>query len=232
MLKSNNIKTDKLIPNKPNKINERPPSVNTSRSTNKEKEKPQKAAASKEKNILSNLFLTSSKNNLAKTNREKNQKHVKLMDNSLDNKDAMDFIDLIQEQGNNNNLKNVNNNNNNFNRENKTENSDLHKHFSSMPEAEPIKITPNIAEINNLLANSQQALSFQKNLLENFSELNKKLCVSEFEIQKLTGKLDSEEFAGFSDKYSASLDKVIEKLKNHSEEMENIKCKFNFIFIF
>lgn len=228
MPRSNN-KTDKLNPNKPNKANERPPSVNTNRSIKKENEKPQKAAASKEKNILSKLLLTSNKNNLTQSNKEKNQKQVKLMDNSIDNKDAMDFIDLVQEQGNKFNLKNINNNNNsNFAKENKYENEDLHKHSSTMSEAEAIKITPNIAEINNLFADSQQALSLQKNLLENFSELNKKLCASEFEIQKLTGKIDSEEFASFSDKYAKSLDIVIEKLKNHSEEMENIKCKLNF----
>jgi hypothetical protein len=243
MPRSNNKTDIAIITNKLNKSSERPPLLNAnSRNKEKVKEKKDNREESKEKNILlGNLFLgglnknTAAKSDIEKSSSLKNKKNlkqekigkpIKQIDNSLDNdnKDALEFIDLMQEQGNNNN---------NNNKEKKIENADLHNHLSI---AGGFKITPNITQINNLIANSQQALNQQKNLLQSFSEMNKKLCASEFEVQKLTGKLDSEEFAGFSDKYSASLDKVIEKLKNHSEEMENIKCTyiklFNFLFLF
>lgn len=209
MPKSNN-KTDKAIPNKPIKASERRPSTNSSlrKDTNQ-------SAVSKEKILLSNL-IPSNKNNSIK-----NQKQMKIIDNSLDNEDAKDLIDSIQVIANENNYNNLVKNIVNNIQKNKTENADSHDHLS----INEVKITPNINAINNLIADSQQALSQQKILLENFSELNKKLSASEFEVQKLTGKLDNKEFAGFSYKYSECLDKVIEKLKKHSEEKENIKCK-------
>lgn len=202
-----NNKTENSIPNKSNKTSERRPSVNSS--TRKD---VNKSANSKDKNQQTNLKLDKENNNSFKK-QEKDQKQIKIIDNSLDNADAMDLIDIIQNKTNENNNRDITNENIKNN------------NFQNRLQKAEIKITPNINEINNLIADSQQALNQQKNLLENISELNKKLSASEFEVQKMTGKLDSEEFSSFSDKYSESLDKVIVKLKNHSEEMENIKCK-------
>lgn len=227
MPKTNN-KQDQSLINKQLNNSKRPTSVNSNTRENKIEPAPKK-----QKNLFSNLAETirkkktssdKEKSDAAKNKNPQNQNVVKIIDNSLDHKDDIDFINSIGEQGNMIDV-NLNNHFNNFknNNDNKNLNGDLHFHLPLTPE---IKVTPNITEINNLIANSQQALQEQKNILGNLSELNKKFSASETEIQKLTEKLNSEESLGFSDKYGEGLDKVIDKLKNHSEEMENIKCKF------
>lgn len=88
-------------------------------------------------------------------------------------------------------------------------------------------ITPSVNGINKILNNSEEILNEQRKILEKFSEVNAKLSNSEFDLQRLSSKLENDDLSLFNDKYSHCLEQVIDKLKSHNEELEGIKCKFN-----
>ena len=179
-------------------------------------EKPKKntrppSTIKSEKKKLYTVSKSNSKNIIKKSDSTRNLKSIdknksmKTLESNLE-KDDIDFVELLPEKYSVRNEK-VNNS---------------FKNETKIPE---IKITPNISMINKLINNSNDIVNEQKNILENFSEVNKKLTSSEYDIQRLTSKLENDEFSHFAGKYSNCLNQVLENLKTHSEEVENIKCK-------
>jgi hypothetical protein len=92
-----------------------------------------------------------------------------------------------------------------------------------------VKITKNVDTISRLINNSNDILAQQTSLLEKCEELTKKVTSSDFEIDRLLTKNESDDFPHFLDKYSNKLGSVLSKLKSHTEEVEEIKCK-GFLF--
>lgn len=218
---------------KPQK-NPRPPSVNL-----KKDKKPKSAVGNNSQ--ISSKTKTADKRSTTPLKTEKSsvkdnskiskkEKSVKINSSINTNNDKEDsaFIELIQEKANsiiepkydNYNSNNIigKNLNNSFKR---SENSESKLNLNYSPE---IKITPNINTINKLINSSQEALNEQKNILDNITQLNKRLKSSEFDMQQNMDSAENNDFNNFTDKYLGSLHEVIEKLKIHSEEMENIKC--------
>jgi len=87
-----------------------------------------------------------------------------------------------------------------------------------------IKTTPNINALNKIVNNSQDIINEQRKVLENISDLNRKLAASEMEVQRHMNKNENDDFNNFSTKYLDNLQYVIEKLKVHSEEMDKMRC--------
>jgi hypothetical protein len=81
-----------------------------------------------------------------------------------------------------------------------------------------------------LINNSNDILSEQNSLLEKFQEITKKVTSSDFEIERLFNKNENDEFSIFLEKYGVKLNSIMQKLKVHTEEVEEMKCKlFNLI---
>ena len=99
--------------------------------------------------------------------------------------------------------------------------------FSNTNRNEGNFITPNVNGVNKIINNSEEILNEQRKILEKFSEVNAKLSNSEFDLQRLSSKLENDDLSLFNDKYSHCLEQVIDKLKSHNEELEGIKCNFN-----
>lgn len=151
----------------------------------------------------------------------KKEKSIKINSsvNTINEKEDVSLIDLIQEKGNSIvESKKERNFNQSFK---KHENFDAKVNFNYASE---VKITPNITTINKLINNSQDVLNEQRNILDNITELNKKLVSSELELQQHANKAENDDFNNQTDKFLCNVNDVIEKLKSHSEEMENIKC--------
>jgi hypothetical protein len=90
---------------------------------------------------------------------------------------------------------------------------------------EPIHLTTNIDIINKLITNAQQISDEQEGLLYKFSEITKKVTSNDYEIERLLNKNENEDFSNFIEKYTNNLSDILLKLRNHTEEAENIKCK-------
>lgn len=210
------------------KNNIRPPSVVIK--NNKQKDNKLDEKSNKLKPIAK--LIEGPQNNNRNKSKEKtsNLKTIKVpknIDNTMDNNEDIDLLNLIQEKNKNNinisqkkenldeSIKNIRNQNN-FNNDCEKESIKI------VPE---VKMTPNISAINKLIDSSSNILNDQKKILENFADFGKRLSVSESEVQKLTNKIENDEFSQFVQKYSGCLDEVLEVLKNHNEEVENIKCK-------
>ncbi len=151
----------------------------------------------------------------------KKEKSVKINAsvNTLNDKEDVSLIDFIQDKGNSIiEAKNDKNFNNSFKKKENLEAKVNLSYYTS-----EIKITPNIATINKLINKSQDVVSEQKNILDNITELNKRLVSSEFDLQRQLNKAENDDFNNISDQYLSNLHDVIEKLKTHSEEMENLK---------
>lgn len=89
----------------------------------------------------------------------------------------------------------------------------------------PADTSRNIDVINRLINNSQEILSQQNTLLDKYEDLSKKVTSSDYEIDRLLNKNENDEFNNFLEKYSGNLSHIMQKLKSHTEEVENIKCK-------
>lgn len=103
----------------------------------------------------------------------------------------------------------------------KSENKDNYKPISPSE----VKITKNVDTISRLINNSNDILAQQNSLLEKCEELTKKVTSSDFEIDRLLTKNESDDFPHFLDKYSSKLGGVLNKLRSHTDEVEEIKCK-------
>ncbi len=88
-----------------------------------------------------------------------------------------------------------------------------------------VKITKNIDTINRLIGKSSDILSEQNSLLEKYGEITKKVTSSDFEIERLLNKSENDDFNIFVEKYGSNLNSLLQRLKLHSEEVEEIKCK-------
>jgi hypothetical protein len=166
---------------------------------------------------------TKQRENELKSNNNNNDRIKNIHFNNLKNKDlnlnledSIEHIDLVKSIPENNNI-----NNNIFYNDNQ---NDLSRN-------EIVNITPNINGINRVLNNSEEIINEQRKILEKFSEVNSKLANSEFDVQRLSSKLENDDLSLFNDKYSDCLRQVIAKLKSHNEELEEIKCKNLYIKI-
>ena len=214
--------------------NPRPPSANL------KKDKKPKASLQNNSEISSiakapekiSTFQIKTEKSLVKDNskRSKIEKSIKInASRNMDEKEDVSLIDLIQEKGNNI-IESKNDNNNNYNNYKKIDQSfkknENYDAKININYASEIKITPYITLINNLINSSQDTLIEQTNILDNLNELNKRFVSSELEFQRQTNKAENDDFNNFTDKYLGILNEVIERLKCHSEEMENIKSKY------
>lgn len=216
-----------------NKQNSRPPSA-TSKNT-----KQQENKKTKPKTNINDSAKTPKKTISKSKEKSTNLKTLKIpksMDNTLDNKEDMGLLNITQDKVHNKNDININTtiNNNKSSRENfdqsfRNINLNNQTHISNIDDIHPIKIpeiimTPNISAINKLLDSSQHILTEQKNIMENFSQLNKNIAETQYEVERLGKKVETEDFSQFINKYSDCLYGVINKLNLHDEELENIKC--------
>jgi hypothetical protein len=90
-----------------------------------------------------------------------------------------------------------------------------------------VKITKNVDTISRLINNSNDILAQQSSLLEKCEELTKKVTSSDYEVERQLGKNENDDFPHFLDKYSSKLGTVLSKIRSHTEEVEEIKCKGN-----
>jgi hypothetical protein len=88
-----------------------------------------------------------------------------------------------------------------------------------------VKISKNVDTISRLINNSNDILAEQNSILEKYQEITKKITSSDFEIERLLSKNQNDEFQIFLEKYGTKLNQIMQKLKIHEEEMEEIKCK-------
>jgi hypothetical protein len=219
--------------NKPQK-NLRPPSANLKKDKKPKaslQNNPEISSKAKASEKISTTPIKTEKSSVKdNSKRSKKEKSIKINASSnMDEKEDVSLIDLIQEKGNsiieskNDNINNYNNYKNINQSFKKNENYNAKINFNYASE---IKITPYITTINKLINSSQEALKEQTNILDNLNELNKRFVSSELEFQKQTNKAENDDFNNFTDKYLGILNEVIERLKCHSEEMENIKSKY------
>lgn len=138
-----------------------------------------------------------------------NPNSLKNKDLNINSEDSVEHIELIKSI--------PDNNINNFFNE--------HQGQNDFSRNEAVNITPNINGINRVLNNSEEILNEQRKILEKFSEVNSRLANSEFDVQRLSSKLENDDLSLFNDKYADCLRQVIVKLKGHNEELEEIKCK-------
>lgn len=213
--KSNSTKSQK---------NPRPPSANTKKDKKPKTPSQQNSETlpkTKTTNRRSVTPLKSEKgsvNNYSKISKKEKSVKINASVNTIDEKEDVALIDLIQEKGNSiMEAKNDKNFNQSF-KKNVDFEAKNNIHFAS-----EIKITPNINMINKLINSSHEVLNEQRNILDNVTELNKRLVSSELELQREVNKTENNDFNNFSEKYLSHLNEVVEKLKDHSEEMENIK---------
>jgi hypothetical protein len=89
---------------------------------------------------------------------------------------------------------------------------------------EPICLTSNIEVINKLITNTQQIANEQDSLIERFSDITKKVTANDYEIDRLLNRTENDEFISILEKSTNSLSNILTRLKNHTEEAENIKC--------
>jgi hypothetical protein len=87
-----------------------------------------------------------------------------------------------------------------------------------------IKITKNVDTIQRLITNSQDIMNEQNSMLENFQEMTKRITSTDYEIERLMNKNENDEFPVFLEKYGSKLSQIMNRLKNHTEEVEEIKC--------
>lgn len=88
-----------------------------------------------------------------------------------------------------------------------------------------VKIGKNVDSIGRLINNSNEILAQQNSLLEKCEMMTKKITASDFEIERLMNKNENDDFPVFLEKYGGKLNQVLGKLKTHTEEAEEIKCK-------
>jgi hypothetical protein len=93
--------------------------------------------------------------------------------------------------------------------------------------ASEIKIMKNVDTISRLINNSNEILAQQNSLLEKCEDLTKKVTSSDFEIDRLLNKNENDDFPIFLEKYGSKLNIILSKLKLHTEEVEETKCKKN-----
>jgi hypothetical protein len=106
----------------------------------------------------------------------------------------------------------------------KSKNSETLKATSTPPDT---KITKNLDILQKLINNSQSILNEQNSLADKFSEITKRITSSDYEIERLTNKNknENEEFVKFFEKYGNKLNQIANRLKIHTEEVEDVKCK-------
>jgi hypothetical protein len=99
------------------------------------------------------------------------------------------------------------------------------KKLKKSKSVEPMSLNRNIETLNKLITNAQQITNEQDVLINKFSDVTKKITANDYEIERLLNKNENDDFAGFLDKYTGNLNNILTRLKNHTEEAENIKCK-------
>jgi len=129
-------------------------------------------------------------------------------------------------------IKEKNDKNSNNTNENDT-NSKLKKKLNSSSStvktassASNISQSKNINTIGRLINKSSDLIAEQNSLLDKYQELAKKFTSSDYEIERLLGKNEYDEFQNFFDKYGGKLNHMMQRLKIHTDEMEEIKCIF------
>ena len=93
-----------------------------------------------------------------------------------------------------------------------------------------VKITKNIDTLSRLINNSNNILSHQNSLIEKCEEMTKRITSSDYEIERLINKNESDDFPLFLEKYSSKLQTILGRLKSHTDEVEEMKCKINIKF--
>jgi hypothetical protein len=88
----------------------------------------------------------------------------------------------------------------------------------------PICLTKNIEVINKLITNAQQITEEQDTLLANYSEITRKVTSHDYEVERILNKNENEDFITSLEKYSANLTNILAKVRQTSDESENIKC--------
>jgi hypothetical protein len=106
----------------------------------------------------------------------------------------------------------------------KTKPKSTDKKIKKSKSVEPICLNKNLEVLNKLLTNAQQITNEQDLLINKFSDITKKITANDYEIERLLNKNENDDFAGVLEKYSGNLSHILTKLKNHTEEAENIKC--------
>jgi hypothetical protein len=152
--------------------------------------------------------LKSNKNEKIKKNHFNNFKNKDLNSINLNIENSIEEIDILKS------IPEKNYNTNNY----AEFQNDLNK-------TEIVNISPNIIGINRVLNNSEEILNEQRKILEKFSDVNSKMTNSEFDVQRLSSKLENDDLSLFNNKYADCLKQVILKLKSHNQELEEIKSK-------
>ena len=90
----------------------------------------------------------------------------------------------------------------------------------------PIQTSKNLDTLEKLIKTSQSILSEQNSLADKFSEITKRISSSDYEIERLSNKNrnENEEFGKFFDKYGNNLNQIANRLKIHTDEVEDLKC--------
>jgi hypothetical protein len=93
-----------------------------------------------------------------------------------------------------------------------------------------IKICKNIDTLGRLINNSTEILISQDEILKKCEELTKNFAGTDIEVERLLYKNEHDDFTILLEKYGRELKYVMNRLKSHSEEVQEVKGLKLFIF--